>query len=103
MAKNGRTDYIGTNLVSSTRDEIQCYVKKRWNIEVYHRELKQNCGLERCQARTSRAQRNHILLAVIAWMRHFRRRCFEGVNSYQMKWNTIKPAISENINLILQT
>nr|WP_281181168.1 transposase [Candidatus Arsenophonus triatominarum] len=32
----------------------------RWSVEVYHREVKQNCGIERCQARTSRAQRNHI-------------------------------------------
>ncbi|WP_155066466.1 hypothetical protein [Piscirickettsia salmonis] len=27
---------------------------------LYHRELKQTCGIERCQARTGRAQRNHI-------------------------------------------
>ncbi|MCZ6919807.1 MAG: transposase [Rickettsia endosymbiont of Ixodes persulcatus] len=36
----------------------------RWSIEFYHRELKQTCGIERCQARTGRAQRNHICLAV---------------------------------------
>ena len=33
-------------------------------IENYHRELKQNCGVAHCQARSSRAQRNHIGLAI---------------------------------------
>jgi hypothetical protein len=53
VAKNGRTDYIGTNIELPTQEKILGYVKKRWNIEIYHRELKQTCGLERCQARTS--------------------------------------------------
>jgi putative transposase len=38
-------------------------------IENYHRELKQNCGVERCQARSERAQRNHIGLALRAFLR----------------------------------
>jgi len=52
-----RTDYIGTNIQTPTKDQIIALVKKRWEIEVFHRELKQTCGLEQCQARTSRAQR----------------------------------------------
>ena len=36
----------------------------RWSVEVYlNREVKQTCGIERCQARTGWAQRNHIFLA----------------------------------------
>lgn len=41
-------------------DIISAYTM-RWLVEVYHREVKQTCGIERCQARTGRAQRNHIL------------------------------------------
>ncbi|APS69481.1 hypothetical protein AVI56_03470 [Piscirickettsia salmonis] len=59
VAKNGRTDYIGTNIEEPSRDQVEVIVKARWSIEVYHRELKQTCGIERCQARTGRAQRNH--------------------------------------------
>ena len=101
VAKNGRTDYIGTNIKSPTRNDIVSYVKMRWNIEIYHRELKQCCGLERCQARTSRAQRNHILLSVLAWMQNFKKRCLETISAYQIKWNVIKPAISSNIEMML--
>jgi len=101
VAKNGRTDYIGTNIGSPTKNQILNYVKTRLNIEVYHRELKQTCGLERCQARTSRAQRNHILLSVLAWMEHFKRRGLEGISYYKIKWDSIKPAISSNIKILL--
>jgi hypothetical protein len=101
VAKNGRTDYIGTNIELPTREKILGYVKKRWNIEIYHRELKQTCGLERCQARASRAQRNHVLLSILAWMQHYKRRCLDRVSYYQLKWETIKPAISSNIELLL--
>ncbi len=36
--------------------------EKGWLIEDYHRGIKQFCGVEKCQARTEKAQRNHILL-----------------------------------------
>ena len=32
----------------------------RWVIEQLHRELKQLTGIEKCQCRKQRAQRNHI-------------------------------------------
>ena len=101
VAKSGRTDYIGTNIESTTRSQILSYVKMRWNIETYHRELKQTCGLERCQARSSRAQRNHIVLSVLSWMQYFKRRCLDGTSYYTQKWESIKPAISNNIQLLL--
>ena len=101
VAKNGRTDYIGINIESPMRDKILNYVKMRWNIELYHRELKQTCGLERCQARTSRAQRNHILLSVLAWMQNFKDRCLNNISAYQIKWDVIKPAIANNLDLLI--
>ena len=36
------------------------YAELNWMIEKYHRGIKQFCGIERCQARSERAQRNHI-------------------------------------------
>lgn len=93
--------YSSLDNLKMLRDDILHYVKKRWNIEVYHRELKQTCGIERCQARTSRAQRNHILLAVIAWIKQFKRRCAKNISIYQLKWDVIKPAIANNLVQIL--
>jgi len=52
-----------------TELERLCYAERSWAIEVYHRGLKQHCGVERCQARRARAQRSHIGLAVRAFLR----------------------------------
>lgn len=48
VAKNGRIDYVTTNRENPTREQIKHTMKARWSIEVYHRELKQTCGIERC-------------------------------------------------------
>ena len=40
-----------------------------WTIENYHRGIKQYCGIERAQVRSGQAQRNHIGLALRAFLR----------------------------------
>lgn len=86
-----------------SRDRIEAIIKARWKIEVYHRELKQTCGLERCQSRTGRAQRNHIFLAISAWIQKYKRRLVEGVSFYQQKWDVIKNDISREMAKIMMT
>jgi len=51
VAKSGRIDYVATNMEDPTREAIIAITKARWPIEDYHRELKQTCGIERCQSR----------------------------------------------------
>ena len=92
-AKNGRTDYIGTSRLDLTGDEIKSYFGRRWSIEVMHRELKQTCGLGRCQARIGRAVRNHSGLSFIALVRKLRRRHSDSSTPFQQDWEVIKPAI----------
>ena len=41
----------------------------RWKIEEFHRELKQLTGVESCQCRKARIQRNHISCAMLVWLR----------------------------------
>jgi hypothetical protein len=36
----------------------------RWKIEEFHREAKQLTGIESCQCRASRIQRNHIACCI---------------------------------------
>ena len=101
VAKNGRIDYITTNLENPTREQVERIVKARWSIEVYHRELKQTCGIERCQARTGRAQRNHICLAVFAWLEMNKRRINEKITLYQQTWEVIKTSIQDKLKWLL--
>lgn len=65
-----RTDFVATN--DLTQDDTQaaqevCGV--RWKIEQFHREGKQVTGLEACQCRAARSQRNHIGCAILVWVR----------------------------------
>lgn len=63
-----RTDWVVTNDLSqaSTGDtRKKCAV--RWKIEQYHREAKQVLGIEKCQCRLARAQKNHMGCVVLAW------------------------------------
>jgi hypothetical protein len=101
VAKNGRIDYISTNRENPTREQLECVMKARWSIEVYHRELKQTCGMERCQARSGRAQRNHIFMAISAWIDKYKRRLNEKITFYEQDWQIIKVSISQKLKLIL--
>lgn len=100
-AKNGRIDYVTTNMEDPTREQVTKIMDARWSIEIYHRELKQTCGIERCQARTGRAQRNHICLAIQAWLDKHRRRVTEKISLYRQDWNIIKEGISHGIKIIM--
>ena len=103
VAKNGRTDYLATNMPECSRARIEGHLKARWSIEVFHRELKQTCGIERCQACTSRAQRNHIFLAIAAWLDRYKRRFREEISFYQQQWEMIKQSISLAMQHIMAT
>lgn len=101
VAKNGRTDYVGTNLENPTSREVKDLVGRRWNIEVYHRELKQTCGLENCQSRAGRAQRNHIGFSILTWIRRAKQRSLNNLSFYQQNWNIVKESIAQNLKLQL--
>ena len=70
LVSTHRTDYLVTNEVEpcdTAAAEKESSV--RWKIEQFHRELKQLTGVQACQCRLSRSQRNHIAVAVRAWTR----------------------------------
>jgi len=41
----------------------------RWCVEQFHREIKQLTGVERCECRKQRIQRNHISCALLIWVK----------------------------------
>ena len=70
LVSTHRTDYLVTN-EAEPRDTAAAEQESsiRWTIEQFHRELKQLTGVQACQCRLARSQRNHIALAVRAWTR----------------------------------
>ena len=69
VVSTNRTEYLVTNDVTqSDTDAAQKASRQRWKIEQFHRQAKQTTGLERCQCRLNRSQRNHIAAAMLVWL-----------------------------------
>ena len=69
------------------------YAELSWMIETYHRGVKQFCGIERCQARSEKAQRNYIELAMRAFLR-IEYHCFvKGISWFEAKTSIIRDAV----------
>ncbi len=65
-----RTDFIATNdFAQDSTQDTQEVCGLRWKIEQFHRETKQTTGIEGCQCRLARIQRNHIACAILVWVR----------------------------------
>lgn len=65
-----RTDFVVTNdLSQDSTSGTHAVCGWRWKIEQFHREAKQLTGLEKCQCRKARIQRNHIACAFLVWTR----------------------------------
>ena len=69
VATNGDIEWVITNRApgSIQTQVVQEENQMRWCIERLHRELKQLTGIERCQCRKQRAQRNHFACCYHAW------------------------------------
>jgi putative transposase len=93
VAPDGDAEYWATNDLAMEEGLRQHYAEISFAIENYHRDLKQNCGVERCQARSERAQRNHIGWAIRAFLRlewHF---FTTGISGYEVKLRLIRDAV----------
>ena len=67
-SKKGQAEIIVTNDIAQiSLEEAEKMFSSRPKIEEFHREIKQLTGIEKCQARISRIQRNHICCCLMAW------------------------------------
>jgi len=62
-------------------------------IEVYHRELKQECGVERAMVWAGRAQRNHIGMAIRGFVRLEWHRLRTEISWRRVKEAIIRPVV----------
>ena len=93
VATDGDTQYWATNDVEMDELVRLRYAEDAWGIEVYHRALKQQCGVERAMVRAGRAQRNHIGMAIRAFVRLEWHRVRTGIGWGMAKEGIIRHAI----------
>lgn len=95
VAANGDAEYWATNLLTMTEAERKEWARQAFGIEVYHRGLKQCCGIEKCPAQRKEAQRGHIHLALRAFVRLEVNWLRTGASWYYAKKETIRAAIRD--------
>ena len=98
VAPDGDIEYRATSDLGMSDLVCQQYAEWGYAIENYHRDVKQTCGVERSQARSGRAQRNHIGMALRAFLRlewHF---FTTGVSCYEAKKLVVRDAVRRYIS-----
>jgi len=93
VTRDGETEHWATNDEGMHELARLRYAEDAWGIEVYHRALKQACGVERAMVRAGRAQRNHIGMAIRAFVRLEWHRVRTGIGWGMAKEGIIRQAI----------
>jgi len=66
---NSVTQYLVCSDLHLTHEQIITIYRKRWNVEPYHKSLKQNASLEKSPTRTVRTQSNHLFAAMCGYIK----------------------------------
>lgn len=94
VTPDGDIEYWATNNLHLTDLQRLHLTEFIWTIESYHRGIKQCCGIEKAQVRSAVAQRNHIGLALRAFLRLERVSFVSGFAWYELKTAIIRRAVT---------
>lgn len=99
VATNGDITYLATNDLSLTDyNEFTNHFQQRWNIEEFHRGIKQTTGIEKCYSIKARSQKTHIFAAFVAFVRLEAIRISESISWYEQKAAITRFATANYIN-----
>jgi Transposase DDE domain. len=93
VSRDGDAAYWATNDLQMEEGKRAELERQGWGIEVYHRALKQCCGVERAQVRKAVAILGHLLLALRAFLCLEVYRLRTGVSWYEAKAAIVRDAI----------
>lgn len=93
VATNGDAEYWATSKLEMNIEEAALHALDAWQIEVYHRGLKQFTGVERAQYRLEVSQRNHIGLAIRAFVRLEVHRLQTEISWFEAKTGILRSAV----------
>jgi putative transposase len=94
VTPDGDIEYWATNDFQMTELQRLHLTEFIWMIESYHRAIKQCCGIEKAQVRSATAQRNHISLALRAFLRLERVSFVSGFSWYELKTVIVRRAVA---------
>lgn len=91
--KDGNWEHWATNKLEMSDLERVKYASYSWQIEQYHRGIKQYCLIERAQCRRRIPWQNHINLCLRAFLR-LESHCYhKGISWFEAKTSIIREAV----------
>lgn len=86
VATNGDTTHVATSDLSLTgRSSFLDHWQHRWNIEEFHRGIKQTTGIEKCYSTKASSQKTHIFASFAAFIKLEVRRLRDKISWYEQK------------------
>lgn len=101
VATNGDETYLATNDLSLTGYEMFLgHFQQRWNIEEFHRGIKQTTGIEKCYSIKARSQKTHIFASFVAFVRLEAVRITGHLSWYEQKASITRFATANYLNYL---
>jgi hypothetical protein len=79
------TLYLATSDLELRAEQIVQLYKRRWKVEEYHKSMKSNCSLGKCQAPSLTSQQSHFYLAALAFLLLEKTKVKEDHNHFALK------------------
>jgi hypothetical protein len=77
--------YLVTSDTTLSYDHMVCIYRKRWNVEPYHKSLKQNASLEKSPTHTVLTQTNHLFASLCSYIKLELLRVATKLNHFALK------------------
>lgn len=103
VAPDGDREYWATNDLEMGELTRLHFAEQVSLIENYHRGIKQFCGIAQAQVRSARAQRNHMGMALRAFLRLEHHRLLTGISWFEAKVNIARQAVRAYLTQPLYT
>ena len=74
---------------TSSADRIYEIYQKRWQIEIYHKSIKQNASLEKSPTKVARSQKNHIFASIVSYCKLEFLKQTTSLNHFALKYKLL--------------
>jgi hypothetical protein len=81
--------YIVSNDLTTEADVLYEVYKKRWQIEVYHKSIKQNTSLSKSPTKKEKTQMNHIFSSIVSYCKLEILKLKTSLNHFSLKYKLI--------------
>lgn len=99
-ADGSETHLVANDLTLTDHDDFIGHFNQRWDIEEFHRGIKQTTGIEKCYSTKAQSQKTHIFAAFRAFIKLETRRMKEGISWYEQKAEVTRVSTTNYMNYL---